>query len=128
RFRGRQPVHFIRLTSASTPQCLRQVKRARGPVRMPVACSHSPSGAPDPADTRAPARLSRSWPERIRVRDCKGQAMAEALVVLLALLSVWAGLAWLARYQDMALQTSHASRFAVFSMTRGEAANPLPLI
>ncbi len=54
--------------------------------------------------------------------------MAEALVVLLALLSVWAGLAWLARYQDMALQTSHASRFAVFSMTRGEAANPLPLI
>lgn len=54
--------------------------------------------------------------------------MAEALVVLLALLSIWAGLAWLFRFQDIALQTSHASRFAAFSMTRGEAADPLPLL
>lgn len=48
-----------------------------------------------------------------------GQALVEALVVLLGMLSLWVAVAWLARFQDMALQASHASRFSAFSLTRG---------
>lgn len=48
----------------------------------------------------------------------RGQAAIEALVVLLVLLSLWVGIAWLLRFQDIALQTQHASRYAVFSLSR----------
>jgi len=49
-----------------------------------------------------------------------GQALVEALVVFTVLLSVWVAIAWLGRFQDIALQASHASRFAAFSEARGE--------
>lgn len=44
-----------------------------------------------------------------------GQALAEALVVLGALGSLWVGIAWLGRLQDAGLQLSHASRRAAFA-------------
>ncbi|CAM5400991.1 type IV pilus modification PilV family protein [Eoetvoesiella caeni] len=47
-----------------------------------------------------------------------GQALLEGLVAMLILLMLWVGITWLARFQDMALQTSHASRFAAFSLAR----------
>lgn len=48
----------------------------------------------------------------------QGQALVEGLVVLLALISLWLGISWLARFQDMALQASHASRYAAFALSR----------
>ncbi|NYT61219.1 pilus assembly protein [Alcaligenaceae bacterium] len=53
----------------------------------------------------------------------QGQALVEGLVVLLALMSLWVGVSWLARFQDMALQASHASRYAAFSLSRNLEAN-----
>lgn len=50
----------------------------------------------------------------------RGQAAIEALVCLLALGVLWAGVAWLGRVQDLALQASHASRYAAFSATRSD--------
>ena len=47
-----------------------------------------------------------------------GQALAEALVVCLALLMLWAGSTWLARLQNMALQAQHAAGFAAFAASR----------
>ncbi|MEO9121702.1 MAG: hypothetical protein ABI228_01745 [Burkholderiaceae bacterium] len=54
-----------------------------------------------------------------------GQALVEGIVVLLALLSLWVAISWLGRFQDMALQASHASRFAAFSLTRNPGAPPI---
>ncbi|NYT64981.1 hypothetical protein H0A58_03230 [Alcaligenaceae bacterium] len=48
----------------------------------------------------------------------QGQAMAEGLVVFLALLVLWVGLAWLGRLQDMGLQAQHGSRHAAFAASR----------
>lgn len=53
-----------------------------------------------------------------------GQALVEALVALSVLLLVWAAVAWLGRYQDIALQASHSSRYAAFTQARGEALLP----
>lgn len=52
------------------------------------------------------------------VRRQAGQALVEGMVAMLILLSLWVGVAWLSRFQDIALQTSHASRFAAFSLAR----------
>jgi hypothetical protein len=41
------------------------------------------------------------------------------------LLSLWVAISWLGRFQDMALQASHASRFAAFSLTRNPDAPPV---
>lgn len=49
-----------------------------------------------------------------------GQALVEALLAFTVLLAVWAAIAWLGRFQDIALQASHASRHAAFSYARGE--------
>lgn len=54
----------------------------------------------------------------------RGQALAEGLVVLLVLLSVWVAVGWLGRFQDMALQATHASRFAAFSVARHHDLRP----
>jgi len=48
-----------------------------------------------------------------------GQALAEALIVFSALLLIWAAIAWLGRFQDVALQASHASRYLAFAEARG---------
>ena len=58
----------------------------------------------------------------------RGQALIEGLIALLVLLSCWVAVAWLARFQDMALQASHASRFAAFSLTRHSDAYPIDAI
>ncbi|TAL83196.1 MAG: pilus assembly protein [Candidimonas sp.] len=55
----------------------------------------------------------------------KGQAAVEALVVLLVLLSLWVGIAWLLRFQDIALQAQHASRYAAFSLGRHVGLRPV---
>ncbi|MBV6303270.1 hypothetical protein KVP10_00140 [Candidimonas humi] len=55
----------------------------------------------------------------------RGQAAAEALLVLLLLGALWVGTAWLLRWQDVALQAQHASRYAAFAATRDSAARPL---
>ncbi|HEY9280377.1 MAG TPA: hypothetical protein VIP51_09925 [Eoetvoesiella sp.] len=55
----------------------------------------------------------------------QGQALLEGLIALLVLLSLWVAIAWLARFQDMALQASHASRFAAFSLTRNPDYQPI---
>ncbi|SHG73860.1 hypothetical protein [Pollutimonas bauzanensis] len=52
-----------------------------------------------------------------------GQALMEGMVALMALLSLWVGLSWLARLQDMALQAAHASRYAAFAFTRNPQAD-----
>lgn len=44
-----------------------------------------------------------------------GQALVEALVVLVVLGSLWLGIAWLGRLQDVGLQLAHASRRAAFA-------------
>ncbi len=44
-----------------------------------------------------------------------GQALVETLVVLAALGSLWLGIAWLGRLQDIGLQLAHASRRAAFA-------------
>lgn len=44
-----------------------------------------------------------------------GQAWVEALLVLAALASLWLGIAWVGRLQDVALQLSNASRHAAFA-------------
>lgn len=54
-----------------------------------------------------------------------GQALVEGLVALSVLLLLWVAIGWLARWQDVALQASNASRFAAFSLTRNPAAQPL---
>ncbi|GAB2891086.1 hypothetical protein LSG25_03635 [Paralcaligenes sp. KSB-10] len=54
----------------------------------------------------------------------RGQALAEGLVVLFVLLSVWVAIGWLSRFQDMALQATHASRFAAFSVARHSDLRP----
>jgi len=53
-----------------------------------------------------------------------GQALVEALVAFTVLLTVWVAIAWLGRYQDIALQASHASRHAAFVHARGEPFQP----
>jgi hypothetical protein len=55
----------------------------------------------------------------------RGQAAAEALLVLLLLASLWVGSAWLLRWQDVAMQAQHASRYAAFAASRDIAAQPL---
>lgn len=44
-----------------------------------------------------------------------GQALAETLVALAVLGSLWAAIAWLGRLQDAGLQLAHASRRAAFA-------------
>lgn len=61
-------------------------------------------------------------------KDQSGQAAIEALVCLLALGVLWAGVAWLGRVQDLALHASHASRYAAFSATRNDQDAPLSRI
>lgn len=53
----------------------------------------------------------------------RGQALAEATIILMALVVLWVSATWLFRLQDMALQTTHASRYAAFSAARGVDAN-----
>lgn len=58
-------------------------------------------------------------------RRQQGQAMAEGLVVLSILLSLWFAVSWLGTLQDMALQASHGSRYMAFAATRGQEAYAL---
>ena len=53
---------------------------------------------------------------RSSIRDFQaGQALAETLVVLAVLGSLWVAIAWLGRLQDVGLQLAHASRRAAFA-------------
>lgn len=52
-----------------------------------------------------------------------GQALVEGMVALLVLLSLWVGASWLGRLQDMALQATHASRYAAFATARDPLAD-----
>jgi len=52
----------------------------------------------------------------------------EGVVVILALLMVWVASAWLLRFQDMALQASHASRYAAFSLARHQDYRPAGVV
>lgn len=54
-----------------------------------------------------------------------GQALVEGLVVMLVLLSLWVGIGWLGRFQDMALQATHASRYVAFALSRDPDAHPV---
>ncbi len=56
----------------------------------------------------------------IRCQRQQGQAMAEGLIVLSILLSLWFAVSWLGTLQDMALQVSHGSRYMAFAATRGQ--------
>lgn len=58
-----------------------------------------------------------------------GQAMSEGIAVLGVLLSVYGAIAWLGRFQDMALSAQHASRHAAFQQARaGTAVRPEDVI
>ena len=48
----------------------------------------------------------------------KGQALAEGVLAMLVLASIWVAMAWLGHLQDMALSAQHASRHAAFVHTR----------
>jgi len=52
-----------------------------------------------------------------------GQALAEGLVAMVVLASIWVAVAWLGRLQDMALSAQHASRHAAFAYTRNPASH-----
>jgi len=70
----------------------------------------------------ARARSPRAWKllfSRLRGHAQAGQALAEALVAFSALLLVWAAIAWLCRFQAIALQATHASRYIAFAEARG---------
>lgn len=45
-----------------------------------------------------------------------GQAVVEGLVVLGVLSSLWLGVAWIGRLQDVALQAGHTSRYQAFAL------------
>jgi hypothetical protein len=47
-----------------------------------------------------------------------GQALAEGVVVMAALLLLWVLSGWLLKMQDLALQVSNASRYAAFDLAR----------
>ncbi|RTZ41130.1 hypothetical protein EKL30_15740 [Candidimonas sp. SYP-B2681] len=51
-----------------------------------------------------------------------GQALVEGMVVMMVLLSLWTGTAWLGRLQDMGLQATHASAYSAFSSSRNPTA------
>lgn len=53
----------------------------------------------------------------------KGQALLEGMIALLVLLSLWVGVTWLGRLQDMGLQATHASRYAAFALGRDPLAD-----
>lgn len=53
----------------------------------------------------------------------KGQALLEGMIALLVLLSLWVGITWLGRLQDMGLQAMHASRYAAFALGRDPLAD-----
>lgn len=53
-----------------------------------------------------------------RLACASGQAALESLIVMFALIVLWAGISWLGRIQDLALQASHSSRYAAFAATR----------
>jgi hypothetical protein len=59
-------------------------------------------------------------------KACAGQALVESLVVVLALGAMFVAIPWLGRFQDIALQAGHASRFAAFSLARDNSLRPLP--
>ena len=52
----------------------------------------------------------------------QGQALVEALVVMVVLASLWLGLAWVGRLQDIGLQLMHASRRAAFAYAHQDLA------
>lgn len=60
-----------------------------------------------------------SFPTQIAAQA--GQALLESLLAMAALAVLWAGLHWLAHYQDAALSATHASRYAAFVATRSQA-------
>lgn len=61
----------------------------------------------------------------IRVQPSQsGQALAESLVILGALGSLWLAVAWLGRLQDVDLQLLHASRRAAFSLAHQGVSSP----
>lgn len=59
-------------------------------------------------------RLSHPYSQR-------GQAIAEALVAMIAIIALWQAVAWLARIQDLALNASHAARYGAFAASRNPA-------
>jgi len=69
-------------------------------------------------------RISGPLFPRLRRHAQAGQALAEALVAFSALLLVWTAIAWLGRFQDIALQATHASRYIAFAEARGAPVSP----
>src|SRR5690554_6275101 len=65
-----------------------------------------------------PANCHPSWQQRNARFGQSGQALAEGLVVMAALLLMWVLSGWLLRLQDVALQASNASRYAAFDLAR----------
>lgn len=51
--------------------------------------------------------------------------MVEAVVALMALLSIWVAVTWLSRLQDIALHAQHASAYGAFALTRNPLAAPV---
>jgi hypothetical protein len=49
----------------------------------------------------------------------------EGLVAMSGLLALYGAISWLGRYQDMALQATHASRYAAFSLARNRGLRPV---
>lgn len=65
--------------------------------------------------------------DAVHVRQ-SGQAALEALISLLVLAVLWVAVTWLGRIQDLALHTSHASRFAAFMATRNVSNTPVDAV
>lgn len=61
---------------------------------------------------------SRTALQKAQPEHQAGQALAEGLVALLFLLSLWVAVAWLGRLQEMALTVQHASSHAAFAAAR----------
>lgn len=62
--------------------------------------------------------------DRWRAQLQDGQAVVEAMITLAVLMLVLTAVSWLGRYQDIALQASHASRYAAFATTRAQPQAP----
>lgn len=56
-----------------------------------------------------------------QLKEQRGQAVVESLVLLLVLMAMFMAIPWLGRLSDIGLQQTNASRFAAFQLTRHEA-------
>src|SRR3546814_529796 len=86
------------------------------------------AGSPVGAGIRPEGDAAMTRPIHLGHSRERGQALVESLVAMVVMLALYAAVSWLGRFQDMALQATHASRFAAFSLARNASLRPIAQI